>query len=189
MRYDPHLRIEEYPGVYPPSDDTLLLLGSLEVENSEEVLEMGCGSGIISVHCAAAGTEVTAVDINTAAVRCTMENAKRNGLEVKGIVSDLFSHVSGTYHQILFNPPYLPADEKDQLALAWSGGKGGVEVLHKFLRHAPGFLKPEGRVTIVVSSRMDGDLLRASISRFEAEILARRRLFFEELEVLSLRVH
>ena len=174
--------------MYPPSDDTLLLLGSLQVAEEEEILEMGCGSGIVSVHCAAAGAKVTAVDVNADAVRCTMENAKMNNLEVKSILSDLFSCVSGTYDQMVFNPPYLPANEKDPLALAWSGGKGGVEVLDKFLRHAPDFLKPEGHVTIVVSSRMDCDLLRTSMLRYETKSMARKRLFFEELEVLSLSV-
>jgi release factor glutamine methyltransferase len=117
-----------------------------------------------------------------------MENARRNGLEISGIVSDLFSRITGTFDQIVFNPPYLPVDEKDPLALTWSGGKGGIEVLEGFLREAPGFLKSGGRMTVIVSSRMDGNPLRTLISRFEAETLTRKRLFFEELEVLSLRV-
>jgi release factor glutamine methyltransferase len=188
LRYVPGLRIEECQGVYPPSEDTLLLLDSLEVAKGEEMLEMGCGSGVISVHCAAAGAKVTSVDLNPAAVQCTVENAGRNGLEVRGIVSDLFSRVTGIYDQIVFNPPYLPVGEKDPLALAWSGGKGGVDVLDRFLRDAPEFLKSGGRMTIVVSSRMDDDLLQAMISRFETGVLAKKRLFFEELEVLSLRV-
>lgn len=174
--------------MYPPSEDTILLLDCLEVVDGEDLLEMGCGSGIISVHCAAAGARVTAVDLNPAAVECAIENARRNGLEVRGIVSDLFSKVTGVYDQIVFNPPYLPSDDCDQLALSWSGGRGGVEVLDRFLGEVPGFLKHRGRITAVASSSMDDEQFRSSISRFETEILGKKHIFFEELRVLSMRV-
>jgi len=80
LEYDPNLKIEYCRGVYPPSEDTMLLLDCLEVVDGEDLLEMGCGSGIISLHCAAAGARVTAVDLNPAAVECTIENARKNGM-------------------------------------------------------------------------------------------------------------
>ncbi len=188
MEFDPDLNIEHCRDVYPPSEDTFLLLDCIEVTEGEDVLEMGCGSGIISVHCAAAGARVTAVDVNAAAVKCTTENARKNGLEVNGIVSNLFSNVTGDYEQIIFNPPYIPANDNGPLALSWSGGEGGVEVMDRFLEEAPRFLRRGGRITAVVSSSMDEDLLNKSVSRFKIQVLGRKRIFFEELRVLSMRL-
>ncbi len=188
LRYDPALAIVECRDVYPPGDDTMLLLESIDVVKGEEILEMGCGSGMICIHCAAVGAEVTAVDVNENAVRCTLQNARRNGVRVNVVLSDLFSSISGKYDQIIFNPPYLPGHETDPLALSWSGGEGGVEVLDRFLRDSPRFLEPGGRITVVVSSRMDEELLRRSLSMFRIEEIADKRLFFERIRVLSLQV-
>lgn len=188
LRYDPALTIVECKDVYPPGDDTMLLLGSIDVTKGEEILEIGCGSGMICVHCAAVGAEVTAADINENAVRCTLQNARRNGVHVNVVLSDLFSSISSKYDQIIFNPPYLPGHETDALALSWSGGKGGVEVLDRFLRDSPGFLKLGGRITVVVSSRMDEEILRRSLSTFRVQEIANKNLFFERIRVLSLQV-
>ncbi|MBR4180832.1 MAG: methyltransferase, partial [Candidatus Methanomethylophilaceae archaeon] len=55
MEYRPDIRIQEDPDVYPPSDDSILLIESLDVKQGEKVLEVGCGSGIVSIHCALNG--------------------------------------------------------------------------------------------------------------------------------------
>jgi len=188
LRYDPALKINECKDVYPPGEDTMLLLESIDVAKGEEILEIGCGSGMICIHCAAVGAEVTAVDVNENAVRCTLQNAERNGVRVNVVLSDLFSSIFRKYNQIVFNPPYLQGHETDPLALSWSGGKGGVEVLDRFLRDSPKFLEHGGKITVVVSSRMDEEPLRRSLSMFRVQEIADKRLFFERIRVLSLQV-
>lgn len=110
------------PGVYPPSEDSDLLLLSMTVKPGECVLDMGAGSGILAIEAARAGGVVTAADISQAAVECTRENARNNGVEVKVVRSDLFSHpdLAGRFDVILFNPPYLPTEE-------WSTARPGRE--------------------------------------------------------------
>ena len=68
MRYDPGIEVAEHPDVYPPSEDSELLIESLDVVPGERVLEIGCGSGVVSMHCAANGASVTCADINPTAV-------------------------------------------------------------------------------------------------------------------------
>lgn len=139
------------------------------------------------LHCAAAGAIATAADVNELADRCTDQNAHRNSLIIRMVRSDLFERISGKFDQILFNPPYLPEQALDALSLSWSGGKGGLEILRRFLRQAPGFLLPGGSITIIVSPRMNEKSLSEILEGFGIERLSEKRLFFEVLAALRLR--
>ncbi len=187
MKYDPDVKIEECSEVYPPMEDTFLLLESAEVTPGQRVLEMGSGSGLISVHLARAGAQMTAADANPKAVECTRANAARNGVEVSTLVSDLFSNVRDRFDLILFNPPYLAVDEEGDLEKAWSGGESGVEILSRFLSEAPPFLSRNGSILLLVSSEMEESALDLLLSEYQVEQVASRRFFFEELRVLRLR--
>ncbi|MCS7253323.1 MAG: 50S ribosomal protein L11 methyltransferase [Armatimonadota bacterium] len=71
-----------------------------------DVLDVGCGSGILSIAAAKLGARsVTAVDIERSALECTMRNASLNGVREKIHVklSDLASAVDGNYDIILSN--------------------------------------------------------------------------------------
>jgi hypothetical protein len=56
---------------------------------------------------------------------------------------------------ILFNSPYLPS-EKDEIThwidYAWAGGKGGRDVIDRFIASASRYLRPSGRVLLVQST-------------------------------------
>jgi len=186
MRSNPHVSIAECDSVYRPDDDTYLLLDCLDVTRGERVLEIGCGSGILSIHCAKAGGNVTAVDINPRAVECTRRNAVASGVDIEVMHSNLFDEVEGEFELIIFNPPYLPVEEQGDLEMAWSGGEGGIEVTDRFLDQALEHLAEGGRILLLISSRMDMDGLEKVLSRFHMDILASRRFFFEELRVLRL---
>jgi release factor glutamine methyltransferase len=188
MRLDPAIAIEECPRVYPPSEDTFLLLEEIEVRPGERVLEMGCGTGIISLHCAKAGGVVTAADINPRAVDCARANAERNGLEAEFLHSDLFLDVEGRFDLIIFNPPYLPDEIGGDIERSWAGGEGGVRVLERFLRDAPVHLGEGGRVMVLLSTTMKDAPLQCVLSQFTRDRLSSRRLFFEEIWVERLNL-
>jgi release factor glutamine methyltransferase len=154
----------------------------------EQVLEMGCGTGLISCHLAAAGCVLVAADVNPRAVECTRENLRRNGLPGEVVESDLFAAVQGRFDLIVFNPPYLSVDEDGVLEKAWAGGEKGVDVLLPFLSGAVGHLNVGGRIVLLLSSEMDRGALDAALSRFGRHTLASRRYFFEELWVEELVV-
>lgn len=187
MQRDPDVRIECAPSVYTPAEDTFLMLGAITIARDERVLEMGCGSGMISVHCAKAGAVITAVDVNPEAVKCTKTNASRNDVLVNVVTSDLFDEVKGTYDLILFNPPYLRGEEQSMEDKAWAGGPTGTETLFRFLEAAVPHLDPKGRIIVIVSSDMDQPALDKVLKPFTVKELASMRLFFEELRVLELR--
>jgi release factor glutamine methyltransferase len=89
------LDLEIFPGVFHPryfgSSSILARFVSSLPLKGKSFLEIGCGSGLVSLCAARAGAEATAVDINPDAVRCTLANAARNNLrgDVRG--GDLFS--------------------------------------------------------------------------------------------------
>jgi len=181
---DPRIRIDVFDNVYDPSDDTYLLLESIEIGNHRKSLDMGCGTGIIAIHLAKQGLEVTAVDIDERAISNTIHNAKKNGVSIKVVRSDLFERIKDRYDIIAFNPPYLPSKGEN---VSWDGGEGGVEVIDRFLREAFNHLSPFGDIYMVVSSFTD---MKTMIERYGSiysfEIIKKRHIFFED--IISYRI-
>ena len=187
MEYDPSVRIAGDPDVYPPSEDSLLLIRALDVGPGERVLEIGCGSGVVAVHCALNGAAVVCGDINPSAVALTRRNAEDNGAVADVRETDLFSGIDGVFDTIVFNLPYLPVDEEGTLEQAWSGGPDGLGPLPRLIDVAPERLDDGGRLVVVVSSLMDTARLDALLEGLDVRVLAELPLFFERLRVLEIR--
>lgn len=188
MEYDPEIVIEEHPDVYPPSEDSILLIESLDVRPGERVLEVGCGSGVVSIHCASNGCDVMSVDLNPFAVELTRSNFEHNGLTADVRESDVYSSVEGRFDTIVFNLPYLPTDDDiGIISKAWDGGEDGMGPLPELLEGAPEHLLPNGRVVVVVSSLMEKGALDRTLSGLDVKVLGELPLFFEVLRVLEIR--
>ncbi|NLI73759.1 MAG: methyltransferase [Euryarchaeota archaeon] len=187
MRYRQEIDIVECENVYPPMEDTFLLLGVLEIHPDESVLEMGPGTGLITCHLAASAKSVIAADVNPMAVECTEANLRRNELSGDVRESDLFQNISEQFDLIVFNPPYCPGTEDDNLALAWAGGPDGTEVVDRFLNRAPEHLLPNGRIILLLSTEMNQIALETILRPFQRIELGRQQLFFEEIWVEELR--
>ncbi len=189
------LRLSIAPTVYEPSEDSFLL-ATYASSLSGKILEMGCGSGIVSLSAAKANSknEILGVDINPAAVECARRNAERNGIRnCKFAQSDLFANVDGKFDTILFNPPYLPTTRDERLAIegenaAYDGGKYGFEVAKHFIQEAPGHLAPKGRVAVIATSLNDG--IKKTLEELEKcagspQILAQESFLFEKIALIE----
>ncbi len=181
--------------VYEPAEDSFLL-ATYASSISGKILEIGCGTGIVSLSAAAANpqNQVTGVDINQEAAKCSEKNATTNNLSnCKFFRSDLFSNVKGKFNFILFNPPYLPTTRKEKLSLeaenaAYDGGVSGLEVFRRFSEKAPYFLLEKGKVTVIATSLNKGiektaNQLEKDIGK--AQILAQEKFFFEKIALIE----
>ena len=172
--------------IYQPAEDSLLLEKFVKkYSKGKKVLDMGSGSGIQALAALNFGArEVLAVDIDIEAVK----SLKKKRLNV--LRSDLFENVIGRFDLIIFNPPYLPFDlrENSESALATSGGEKGDEIIVRFLSKASDFLTENGRILLVVSSLTPLDRINKIIRRnvFKKRVLAREKFFMEELGVWKL---
>jgi len=179
------VNIEQEEGIYEPSDDTFLLLDALDAINRPfgRVLELGAGTGIIGIYCAKRGSIVTAVDINESALALAEKNAGLNGVaeRMKFIRSDLFENVAGVFDTIVFNPPYLPEEGPEDIAL--DGGSNGYELAERFLRSFKGHIKEDGRCYLLLSSI---DCPERVLKEYKHRVVAEKSFFFERLYVYEL---
>ena len=177
-----------HPQVYPPMEDTYLLLeASLkEINPCDRVLEVGCGSGFIAARLAEIAL-VLGTDINPHAVR------EARGKGIDAVRCDLCCGLRGPFDLILFNPPYLPTgtDERidDWLEHALDGGEDGCRVIARFAAQAGKVLAPGGRILLLLSSLTGLDRVNGIFAQqgFQCEAVAEKHVEGETLVVIRCR--
>lgn len=165
--------------VYEPQEDSFFLLDCLEKEirgkKVKKALEIGTGSGIISILLADRIDKITAIDINPAAIKYAKGAAKRDNVKnIRFLQSNLFRNVKGKFDLIFFNPPYLPGKGEKSLG----GGKKGQEVIEKFLKQAGKYLEKNGEAIFLLSSHNQVGKLS---KKYFLEKIAEKKIWFESL--------
>jgi len=190
------MKISTKPDVYEPVEDSYLLINALRHAGDLDKLtlcDVGCGTGTIGLHAAEQGAVVTLVDVNPSAIALSRKNAEQNNLPVRVVESDFFSNVPDKFDIIVSNPPYLPADkreEDDALTRSISGGKHGYEWTVRFLEEAKEHLQPKGVLLFTASSYSKPQVLEEHIERcgFSWSIVSQQQMGgFEELRIYLCR--
>ena len=173
--------------IYQPAEDSYLLQKYVEKFALGRVLDVGTGSGIQALTAIKNPNvrEVIAIDINEEAiVELNKTITDKELRKIKAIQSDLFENVNNHFNTIVFNPPYLPEDEREdsESQLATTGGKHGWEISEKFFKNVSKFLFADGGILFLFSSLTGKDKINQIIKEnlFEAEELGNEELPLHE---------
>jgi release factor glutamine methyltransferase len=132
-------------GVFNPepniTNSTLMILNNLPNVKNKDILDMGCGSGVIGIYCVLKGAKkVICADIDEKSIKNSKENIINN--KVKNIVrvkkSDLFDNIKGTFDYIFGN---LPINDE-----SWNLKISTTELMKKFLSECPRHIRKGGNV-------------------------------------------
>ncbi|MBW2631132.1 MAG: peptide chain release factor N(5)-glutamine methyltransferase [Deltaproteobacteria bacterium] len=154
---------EVTPDVLIPRPDTEILVEEVlklsvrEGEKDIRILEIGTGSGAISIALASElkNAFITATDFSPKALAIAMRNAVNNNMEEKisFLCGDIFEPVEEKFDIIVSNPPYISEDEFRLLApevreyeprQALVAGPEGTEFHRKLARDGERFLEKNG---------------------------------------------
>lgn len=149
------LRVRLLPSVFHPGwllSTKVLLSYVREFElKGKSILELGAGSGMISLCLAKAGAKVTASDINPSAIKAIQESCIENKVALNIIASDLFNKIPLQHFDfILVNPPYYPQNPSNKAEQAFFCGEN-FEYFQQFFSQVKPYLHPNTHLLMILS--------------------------------------
>lgn len=180
------LRLSIPAGVFHPGffGSTKVMARFLQGQklDGQRVLEIGCGSGMLSLIAARKGAEAIASDINPMAVASCRENARLNGLAVVAFQSDLFEKApSLSYDIILTNPPYYEGEPASPAQAAWYCGKNFL-FFRRLFEELPEYTHSGSRIWMILSESCNLEAIGAIAgqNRYSLSPVFRASRLFED---------
>ena len=160
--YGLEFKVDE--NVLSPRPESELLVETalkyIKENNYKSVLDMCTGSGCLAISVKKnAQVDVTAVDVSSKALAIAKHNAKKLGVDIEFIKSNMFNEINCKYDLIISNPPYIDSQEIKQLSaevkehdpkIALDGGEFGLKfynIIHDNLRK---YLNDNGMLIIEI---------------------------------------
>ena len=182
-----YLELEVGEGVLIPRPETELIVdrvighlsSQLDKENSKSIIELGAGSGAISIAIATEASlkglkvSLVAVEKSPAAAEWLNKNIAKYDLPIRVVIEDASTALPDIKADLVVaNPPYIPNDEKlpievenfePEIALR-GGAVDGMQVPKLFIDAATRLLK-SGGFFITEHHEKQGELIRGVLAR------------------------
>lgn len=201
-----HLTKEDFRKVYEPAEDTFILLDALEADadsltsslssSSPLCVEIGSGSGIVTTFLSQilgpTAAAYLAIDLNPHANRCTAATGKANGVHIEAVRTSLLSGLTDRLRRkvdvLLFNPPYVPTEEEEEMMAqdragiegSWAGGATGTRLVDELIDDGVirDVLAKGGRFYLVAIKQNDpqGLVRRLQAQGLDSEVSCRKSI-------------
>ena len=173
---------------YHPREDTLLLTDEALKLRVRRVLEIGVGSGLVTLTLAKLNDYVVGIEIDSSTIKEVLNSVRENGYggKVDLLICDGASAFrSGIFDAVLFNPPYLPTDIGVDKTV--DGGEDGIQVSERWFQDAARVVKDTGQIIFVTSSLSDYQRLLSKVESmgFHSHVVKNQHFFFEDLMVVK----
>ena len=157
----------------PETEELVEFLKSEIQDPKSEIVDVGTGSGVISLSLAAEFPEarILAVDVSDDALALAQENAARLNLgdRVQVLKSRLLENVEGAFDLIVANLPYISTQDRHALSrevlhdpeIALFAGTRGDELVRELIADAPSRLRPGGMLALEIGLGQSEALLSA----------------------------
>ncbi|XBC45161.1 MAG: methyltransferase [Buchnera aphidicola (Schlechtendalia chinensis)] len=164
-----NINIKTIPGVfsYKKVDvGSQLLISTFTKPIKGDVLDVGCGSGILSISLAKKFNKIkiTLTDINIAALESSKLTLKHNDISGEVFESDIYSNIYKTFNLIVSNPPRHERSKKN------------LNCIKKIIKNSTKYLKRNGEIRIVVNSNVSCDEFFRN-TFFEYNVLLKNKNF------------
>jgi len=164
---------------YVPAEDTFFLAEHIAKEKGGLALEIGTGSGYLAGILQQNFDFVVATDIE-------FYTLKHQGEQIQNkICCDGANALGNKFDLIVSNLPYLPSEKIIDKTI--DGGPEGLSVPLGIIESASTCVKPGGKMLLLTSSLANYQKLlkKAQHMGFSASIIAKKKLFFEELVIIE----
>ncbi len=176
-----------HPGFFSSTRLLLQYINGLSLPG-KKFLELGAGSGLISMTAAKKGALVTATDINPVAVEFLQKNSLQNGINIRVIHSDLFQHIPPQAFDIIaINPPYYKKQPQTFAEYAWYCGENG-EYFQRLFHTIGDYIHKDSVVLMVLSEVCDINLISKLITdeKFYLEKLITKKSLGEDFYIYTI---
>lgn len=154
----------------------------------KKILELGAGSGLISLYLVRKGAIVTASDINPDAIQAIAESCEANELEVELTECDLFSGLNqARFDYIIINPPYYPREPATALEQAFFCGEDFI-FFRRLFKDIESYLGPSGWAFMILSENASINRIReiARDNQLDLVLKFHRRVWLESQYIFAI---
>ena len=179
--YGRNFRVSPNVLIPRPSTESLISATLPYLNPTTSVLEIGTGSGCISITLALEQPDlrIFATDLSPNALKIAQDNACRYGVSdrITFLESDLFAKIEESYDLILANLPYVDSrwswnspELQFEPRIALYASDSGLATIKRFIAQSPLFLKSKGHIILESDPCQQSDIIQYA-QKFKFEVV------------------